>query len=445
LGRAAIQRLRIRNLDSRKDALEHLKASGKYAYPNAKGKKTSHCTGLTDIPIGDCDWNKGVPLSVMGPTVEYLNRGGVTSGKAVAVILAAVSAAACLPSARGQLVWNPQVGDTAGGCPIVEVITSPSLVIGQQCSMANAMAGIDPSTPLAGADGLPTDPSTILTWRTTFRFFNRDHVVHNGTQQTFSPDGSTLFPVMWTNATGGSNQTTSIMGQEIAPLGSTKFVLSGLIPTTVASPFAVTSLALLCGDGGPCLVGETLVEQVDAAGNTKQAYTAADRATYSATPGNSFGAQMDVGCSGQSGQFLYCPKQDTTLIFLNPTNGIATVTVALWNGYNTVSDFATREATQVFATTTVVVQPSFGWFGWPFFMGFGAIDIGNFCANDAACESFISNPANAWKSGAPAGTSTLAVVTSDVPVIALAIRTINNPDGSNLQVGGYAFPLIPQQ
>ena len=356
-------------------------------------------------------------------------------GFAIAILVASAS----LPSARGQLTWNPMVGNTAGGCPIVEVISQPSsqppVVIGQQCSTENNMAGIDPGTPLVGTDGLPTDPSTILTWKTTFRLFNRDTKVHSGTQQTFSPDGSTLFPVMWTFPTGVSQVVPiELTGGSIAPLGSARFVLTGATPTTVVAPFAVTSLAMMGADGMPDLVMETLVEQVDAAGNTKVAYDSADRATVSPAPGKSFGVQMDVGY----------PGQNTTLVFLNPTYSMATVSVALWNGFNDQPDFATRQATEVFATKTVLVEPSFGWFGWPFFMGFGALDIGNFCANDVPCESFISTPQNAWKSGSAPGTETLAVVSSNVPVMAFAIRTITNPDGSAIQVGGYAFPLIPQ-
>jgi hypothetical protein len=349
--------------------------------------------------------------------------------------IAIIIASACMPSARGQqLTWNPNVGNTAGGCPIVEVITQPSLIIGQQCAMSNNMAGIDPSTPLVGADGLPTDPSTILTWRTTFRFFNRDIKVHSGTQQTFSPDGSTLFPVMWTWPTGASSVVpVEITGAGIAPLGTARQVLTGATSTTVAKPFAVTSLALMCPDGRPCLVGETFVEQVDAAGNTKVAYSAADRATYSSAPGTSFAVQLDVGYW----------TSDTTLIFLNPTYDIANVTVLFYTGYSDASDFATREK-EVFATTTVFVQPSFGWFGWPFFMGFGALGVNGFCHADAACQNFL-NTGQTWQTGLGPGTESLAVISSNVPVMVGVVRSVLNPDGSTVQVGAPAFPLIPPQ
>jgi len=352
----------------------------------------------------------------------------------VVAVLAPSLAMVGLPSAKGQ-VWSITTGITSGGCPTLTVPSSGAIV--QQCAMANAMAGIDSN-------------DSNNSWRTTFRLFNRDRVAHNGTEQSFVPDGSSPYSATWMSPIGISEVTTGYEGPGIAPLGSYRFILTGATSTTLASPpIAVTLTALKGSDGLPVLIGETLVEQVDVDGNTLKAYAVADPATIITTPGTSFGVQMDVGYS----------DENTLIVLQNPERTAATVQISFWAGWNDLSDFAVREATEVFATTTITVPPATEQIRRPLFArpgrpvggttdGQATFDFGSFCSADANCQKFLETGTAVngltWPSGTGPGTQTLVVFTSNTPVIPRVSRVIVNPDESRVTVSGFAFPLIPQ-
>jgi len=301
-----------------------------------------------------------------------------------------------------------QTANTSGGCP--QVMTTPTGGAGLQCTMANAMVGVD------AAD-------STLTWRTTFRFFNRDTVAHSGMEQTVSPDGSEQFPVMWSIPSGGTGVWTNGGGGGIAPIGGTWVIFTGATPTTIATPFAVTLLALQASDKLPALVGETLVQQFDAAGNIKRSYAVADPATVTNAPGTVFGVQVDAGY----------PGQDVALIVTNPDpSAMATVTVAIWNGYNDTADYVIRRQKESVASVQVFVAPGTT----------VSQTVSQIFANDSAYQSFVSAPA--WPTGAPNGTASIAVVASNVPVNVGAIRVNINPDQTMIMTPGFAFPLVPQ-
>jgi hypothetical protein len=350
------------------------------------------------------------------------------------VLTVAIVAMVFVPLANGQPPLNINTANTSGGCPTVWTSYDGTQIV-QQCTMANAMAGIDPN-------------DSTQHWQTVFPFFNRDHVIHSGTQQTFVPDGGALFPMTWTWPNGGSEVVPiEFTGATIAPLGSAKAVITPSTPDITATPFAVTSLSLRASDGLPDLIGEILVEKMDANGNVKTAYTSVDAATITAIPQTSWAVQLDTGYS----------DEDTLITFLNPDRSPATVTVSFWNGYNDQPNFATREATEVYATTTITVPAAEGGPGRrPFIArrppvegpakGRATLDVGSFCSQDVACSGYLNNPANDWKpNNAGPGTASLAVISSSSPVQVQLVRVINNPDGSSVAVGAYAFPLIPQQ
>jgi len=332
-------------------------------------------------------------------------------------VLALAAFAVTAGLAFGQ-IWNPLVANTSGGCPAV--MTQSNGLVALQCTMANAMVGIDPSTPPVDANGASTDPSKILTWKTTFRAFNRDAVVHTGAFETFLPDGSAPYYATYIAAYGSLGVTYGFAGASVAPLSSGRIVFAGAAPTTIASPFAVTLLtAQSTVDQLPDLVGETLVQQVDANGNIKQSYAAADRATVTNASGTAFGVQMDVGY----------PNQDTALIISNPDpSAQATVTIALYAETGT-TDYTVRQK-EAYATATLSVAPG------------ASISktVSDLFSTDPNCQSFLSGTT---PSGATPGTGTLAVITSDVPVGVGAVHIDINPDRSVVRTMGYAFPLIP--
>jgi len=333
-------------------------------------------------------------------------------------VLALAAFAVTAGLAFGQ-IWNPLVANTSGGCPAV--MTQSNGLVALQCTMANAMVGIDPSTPPVDANGASTDPSKILTWKTTFRYFNRDIVAHTGTYETFLPDGSAPYWATYTFPSGSIGATYGQEGGGMAPLGSGRAIFTGATPTTIASPFAVTLLAAQSTvDQLPDLVGETLVQQVDTNGNIRQSYAVADRATVTNASGTAFGVQMDVGY----------PNQDTALIISNPDpSALATVTVALWNGANDTADYAVRQK-EVYATATISVAPGTS----------VSKTVSDLFSIDSNYQSFL---AGTTPSGATPGTGTLAVITSDVPVGVGAVHIDINPDRSVVRTMGYAFPLIP--
>ncbi len=356
----------------------------------------------------------------------------MTAQKNVLIGVIVFLAMTILPLASGQ-TWNPGQANTSGGCPVAPVAGLAPGVTALQCTTAPAMAGIDQTN---SADY----------WQSKVSMLNRDRSKHSGTDQTFNLSGSALFPMTWTLSNGGSLVVPiELMGGDIAPFGSTSWVLTGATPSAIATPFAYTYLAMQGPDGLPDLVGETLVEKLDADGNAKTAYSIVDPATIVAL-GTSFGVPLDIGYE----------NEDTLITFLNPSQFPAIVTVSLWNGNNDQPDFATREATEVYATTQSITVPaaSEGPARRPLFVrrppveeptkGKATLDVGSFCSTDVACSGYISNPANYWPTGQGPGTDSLAVIASSSPVQVRVVRVITNPDGTSIPVGAYAFPLIPQ-
>jgi hypothetical protein len=206
-------------------------------------------------------------------------------------------------------------------------------------------------------------------------------------------------------------------------MNSVRLTFTGATPTTVATPFPVVLMAAKSTvDPLPDFLGETLVQQVDAAGNVKKSYAVADPATITTKPGTAFGVQMDVGY----------PNQDTTLTFSNPGVGTAMVTIALYNGYNDTTSWPARQM-EVAAWVKIFLDP----------MTSTSRTISDLFAQNQPYQSFIAAPA--WPLGDLNGTQALAQITSDLPVNVGVTRILINPDQTQVLTQGFAFPLIPQQ
>ena len=80
----------------------------------------------------------------------------------------------------------------------------------------------------------------------------------------------------------------------ISPLGEMRNVLTGYIPTAVATPEQATIEALQDVDGVPVIVASATVQEVDAKGNIVASYEVVDPTTVAKNPGVSFGFGADV-------------------------------------------------------------------------------------------------------------------------------------------------------
>jgi hypothetical protein len=230
-------------------------------------------------------------------------------------------------------------------------------------------------------------------------------------------------------------------------LGECRFVVTGLTPTTVATPSEVTVEALQNADGLPDTVASATVQEANANGNIVQSYEIVDQTTVAKNPGKGFAVGADVGVESVDTVLALsgpaCARQNVASASIGlpkfpgrrpPVRACrdasaANVTVSIYDGYNIATTNHVPMASETFPLSAG---------------GLVSTTISQLFAQNAALIAAFANPPLMGNGQPDPMVQQLITVTSDQP-ISLGVSRLNvNPDGSLMTTGAYAFPLASQ-